>query len=91
MTTTRVFHSMHEVARVISANYWFVRDEIERGRLVAHKFGKRLKVSEADLEDYLARARGAKIEHRVNKQVPDIEPQPKNAPARRKAKAEVSK
>ena len=75
------FHSLVEVGDILSATIYFVRDEIERNRLIAHRFGRRLKVSETDLADYLARCRGAQIQHRPRKQVQERDARTETKPS----------
>ena len=57
---TRAFKSVAQVAKEIEVSQWFIRDEIERGHLIAHQFGNRYRITEADFEAYLQRTRGAR-------------------------------
>jgi excisionase family DNA binding protein len=63
-TLPRIFHTLPKAAELLQVNYWFLRDEIDRGNLIAHRFGNRFKISDADLENYIERARGARPQRR---------------------------
>ena len=66
MTTTivdkpkaKAFHTVNEVATRWSSCERSVRREIKAGNLVAHRFGRSLRVSEEDLRAYERLRRGA--------------------------------
>jgi excisionase family DNA binding protein len=59
------FYSISEAAKQLGASYWFVRSEISRGRLPAHRFGTRLKIAGTDLARYIEKRRVPKGEVRL--------------------------
>ena len=51
------FLSVHEVARRLGLNVSTVYEKIRKGKIPAHRFGGSIRVSEQDLEDYIARTK----------------------------------
>jgi len=63
-SSTRLFFSIPETAVQLGSTHWFVRYEIARGELIAHRFGGRFKISAADLAAYIKARRGAGVVRR---------------------------
>ena len=57
--------SIPEVADQLKCGTWFVRNQIKRRKLTAHQLGKRICVSQSDLDLYVAQAR--KVAHGAKK------------------------
>jgi excisionase family DNA binding protein len=54
-------HDVTAVAARLDVSVKTVRRMIERGQLPAHRIGKLLRISEADLVDYLSQARSQRL------------------------------
>ncbi len=53
VNAAKPFSSIAEVADLLSVNVRTIRRWIDRGDLVAHRFGRQLRISRADLEDFV--------------------------------------
>jgi excisionase family DNA binding protein len=51
----RKLMTIREAAKALGRSVFFIRDEIARKRLPHHRLGYRIYVSEANLDEYLAR------------------------------------
>jgi excisionase family DNA binding protein len=49
----REFHSVKRVAKKLNRSEKSVRRDIGAGKLKAHRFGKSIRISDGDLEDYI--------------------------------------
>jgi excisionase family DNA binding protein len=63
--------SVAQAAEQLNRRRWFIYDQITSGKLPYHKIGGRACISQADLDDFVARSRvAAKGEKRTRKPVP---------------------
>jgi len=53
---------LHEIARDYGVSLGFLRNEIERGNLLAMRFGRRIVIEAEEWEAYLGRARAGGLE-----------------------------
>ncbi len=49
----KAFYSVAEVADLLGVNKRTIRRWIDQGKLVAHRFGRQLRISRADLEAFV--------------------------------------
>ena len=52
------FYKVAEVAELLAVSTRSVRRWIDVGELLAHRFGRQVRLSEIDLKDFVARRRG---------------------------------
>jgi len=51
---TPCFHSVHDVAEMLQVSTKTIRRWIEAGRLVPHRVGRQIRISQQDLDGFLS-------------------------------------
>jgi excisionase family DNA binding protein len=73
-TTPRLTYGLREVAELTGLSVAFLRNEVRAGRLRVLKFGRRVLVRDADLQEYLLRGSPGNKCEKGEKSSPDLHP-----------------